>query len=114
MFGGFIFTELLHSEKNFQILKKTLDKVYFLCYNIKAVFRNGPVVQLVRTLACHARGRRFEPDPGRHFADVAQVAERVLGKDEVTGSNPVISSISALISCQGAFVDRFHRKDLYI
>ena len=25
----------------------------------------GPVVQLVRTLACHARGRRFEPDPGR-------------------------------------------------
>ena len=27
----------------------------------------GPVVQLVRTLACHARGRRFEPDPGRHF-----------------------------------------------
>ena len=27
----------------------------------------GPVVQLVRTLACHARGRRFEPVPGRHF-----------------------------------------------
>ena len=29
---------------------------------------NGPVVQLVRTLACHARGRRFEPVPGRHFS----------------------------------------------
>ena len=28
---------------------------------------HGPVVQLVRTLACHARGRRFEPVPGRHF-----------------------------------------------
>ena len=27
----------------------------------------GPVVQLVRTLACHARGRRFEPVPGRHL-----------------------------------------------
>ena len=27
----------------------------------------GPVVQLVRTLACHARGRRFEPVPGRHI-----------------------------------------------
>ena len=27
----------------------------------------GPVVQLVRTLACHARGRRFDPVPGRHF-----------------------------------------------
>ncbi len=27
----------------------------------------GPVVQLVRTLACHARGRGFEPHPGRHM-----------------------------------------------
>ena len=27
----------------------------------------GPVVQLVRTLACHARGREFESHPGRHF-----------------------------------------------
>ena len=27
--------------------------------------RFGPVVQLVRTLACHARGRGFEPHPGR-------------------------------------------------
>ena len=25
----------------------------------------GPVVQLVRTLACRARGRGFEPHPGR-------------------------------------------------
>ena len=36
--------------------------------------KDGPVVQLVRTLACHARGRGFEPHPGRHgelrFADV--------------------------------------------
>ena len=29
--------------------------------------QSGPVVQLVRTLACHARGRGFEPLPGRHF-----------------------------------------------
>ena len=29
---------------------------------------NGPVVQLVRTLACHARGRGFEPHPGRLFS----------------------------------------------
>ena len=27
----------------------------------------GPVVQLVRTLACHARGRQFEPDSGRQL-----------------------------------------------
>ena len=32
----------------------------------------GAVVQLVRMPACHAGGRRFEPVPGRHFADVAQ------------------------------------------
>ena len=28
---------------------------------------SGLVVQLVRTLACHARGRGFEPHPGRHL-----------------------------------------------
>ena len=28
---------------------------------------SGPVVQLVRTLACHARGRRFDPVPDRHL-----------------------------------------------
>ena len=53
----------------------------------------GPVVQLVRTLACHARGRRFEPDPGRQkFADVAHLVERHLAKVEVAGSSPVIRS----------------------
>ena len=46
----------------------------------------GSVVQLVRTLACHARGRRFEPVPGRHAA-MAQAVERILGKDEVSSSN---------------------------
>ena len=30
------------------------------------VLRYGPVAQLVRAPACHAGGRRFEPDPGRH------------------------------------------------
>ncbi len=28
----------------------------------------GPVVQLVRTPACHAGGREFEPHPGRQFS----------------------------------------------
>ena len=64
---------------------------------------SGPVVQLVRTLACHARGRRFDPVPDRFselslservqfYAGIAQSAERILGKDEVTSSNLVISS----------------------
>ena len=34
---------------------------------------NGPVVQLVRTLACHARGREFESHPGRHFLYATEV-----------------------------------------
>ena len=34
-------------------------------------FGFGPVVQLVRTLACHARGRGFEPHPGRFKKDLS-------------------------------------------
>ena len=53
---------------------------------------NGPVVQLVRTLACHARGRRFEPVPGRHFfcafALVAQLVEQRTENPRVVGSIP--------------------------
>ena len=53
----------------------------------------GPVVQLVRTLACHARGRRFEPDPGRQpNADLAHPVERHLAKVEVASSSLVIRS----------------------
>ena len=32
---------------------------------------HGPVAQLVRAPACHAGGRRFEPDPGRHQESVS-------------------------------------------
>ena len=49
---------------------------------------NGPVVQLVRTLACHARGREFEPHPGRHFASVAQSVEQRTENPRVVGSIP--------------------------
>ena len=50
----------------------------------------GPVVQLVRTLACHARGRGFEPLPGRHFgfASVAQSVEQRTENPRVDGSIP--------------------------
>ena len=48
----------------------------------------GPVVQLVRTLACHARGRRFDPDPGRQFASVAQSVEQGTENPRVGGSIP--------------------------
>ncbi len=58
----------------------------------------GPVVQLVRTLACHARGREFEPHPGRHNADLAHLVERHLAKVEVASSSLVIRSISGAIA----------------
>ena len=36
---------------------------------VRAVYNSsGPVVQSVRTLACHARGRGFESHPGRQLA----------------------------------------------
>ena len=44
-----------------------LHFVQALQVNQVGSFLCGPVVQLVRTLACHARGRQFEPDPGRHM-----------------------------------------------
>ena len=67
---------------------------------------SGPVVQLVRTLACHARGRGFESHPGRHiwfllwasinivhelkclFASVAQSVEQGTENPRVVGSIP--------------------------
>ena len=78
----------------------------------------GPVVQLVRTLACHARGRRFEPVPGRHllkgefrllgplgveiplctlgyrkrFAQIAQLVEQWTENPRVAGSIPALGT----------------------
>ena len=44
---------------------------------------------MVRTLACHARGRRFEPVPGRQFfASVAQSVEQGTENPRVDGSIP--------------------------
>ena len=59
----------------------------------------GLVAQLVRALACHARGRGFEPLPGRQnrydsyrigfqFASVAQLVEHVTENHSVVGSIP--------------------------
>ena len=62
----------IHTLKYFEyFLNKGIAKNQTMCYyNVRSVLTertNGPVVQLVRTLACHARGRRFEPVPGRHL-----------------------------------------------
>ncbi len=96
--------------------KKAIDKQIFVCYNSRVTDHDlfhgrrrhdGPVVQLVRTLACHARGRGFESHPGRHiwfllwasinrivhelkclFASVAQSVEQGTENPRVVGSIP--------------------------
>ena len=61
----------------------------------------GPVVQLVRTLACHARGRGFESHPGRHiiqpllYASVAQLVEQGTENPRVVGSIPTGGTTNA-------------------
>ena len=67
---------------------------------------------MVRTLACHARGRGFKSHLGRHPADnirgalyavIAQSVERILGKDEVPSSNLGNSSNTAASNACGGF-----------
>ena len=53
----------------------------------------GPVVQLVRTPACHAGGREFEPHPDRHYASVAQSVEQGTENPCVGGSIPPGSTL---------------------
>ena len=59
----------------YNFLKFVLDKAQTFGYNRARsggerrvnLSDHGPVAQLVRAPACHAGGRRFEPDPGRHL-----------------------------------------------
>ena len=56
----------------------------------------GLVVQLVRTLACHARGRGFEPHSGRQLcASVAQSVEQGTENPRVVGSIPTGGTTNA-------------------
>ena len=55
----------------------------------QSLFQYGPVAQLVRAPACHAGGRRFEPDPGRFYASVAQSVEQGTENPRVIGSIPI-------------------------
>ena len=64
----------------------------------QSLFQYGPVAQLVRAPACHAGGRRFEPDPGRRrfrvsendlYASVAQSVEQGTENPRVIGSIPI-------------------------
>ena len=49
---------------------------------------------MVRTLACHARGRGFDSLPGRHFfASIAQSVEQETENLRVGGSIPPLGTI---------------------
>ena len=55
----------------------------------RVMYRFGLVAQLVRALACHARGRGFEPHSGRQMcASVAQSVEQGTENPRVVGSIP--------------------------
>ena len=76
----------------------------------------GPVVQLVRTLACHARGRRFEPDPGRHFfiilyivGSIAQLVEQGTENPRVSGSIPLRATTKHSEGCANFFIKKYKK-----
>ena len=51
--------------KGMRIKDLDLERIQYAFMQVLCMDMYGPVVQLVRTLACHARGRGFEPLPGR-------------------------------------------------
>ena len=77
-----------------------------LCYSLLSAFGRastrllfcGGVVQLVRTLACHARGRRFESGRPRHLQ--ALVPDRL--NLEIGDCPYFLPSIFFLFSCRSA------------
>ena len=127
-----LFALLGHFEKNQKKLKKSIDKSKLSCYNVQVVARTtvkwehssagrasalqaeghrfepycshhfGPVVQVVRTPACHAGGRGFEPHPGRQNAFVAQSVEQGTENPCVGGSIPPEGTICG----SGSVVER--------
>lgn len=74
----------------------TMNKLKAGCNAIKA-----GVAQLARASAFQAEGRGFESRlPLMAFlAHVAQSAEHILGKDEVSGSNPLVGSMWCMKTC---------------
>ena len=68
-----VFTPLLQKIAFSANLCLTTGRLSDIIEHVPAVRRrtnlsdHGPVAQLVRAPACHAGGRRFEPDPGRHL-----------------------------------------------
>ena len=98
--GRTIFRE--NSKKNIFFAKRAckneINVVLYLSRR-KTGTEYGSVVQLVRTLACHARGHGFESRPSRHsclqYASVAQLVEQRTENPRVVGSIPTGSTMKA-------------------
>ena len=96
--GRTIFRE--NSKKNIFFAKRAckneINVVLYLSRR-KTGTEYGSVVQLVRTLACHARGHGFESRPSRHsclqYASVAQLVEQRTENPRVVGSIPTGGTI---------------------
>ena len=70
----------------------------FESYLPRQIYFCGLIVQLVRTLACHARGRRFESDSSRHLITPHHLMVRIVGFHPANmGSNPVEVTNSIVI-----------------
>ena len=97
--GRTIFRE--NSKKNIFFAKRAckneINVVLYLSRR-KTGTEYGSVVQLVRTLACHARGHGFESRPSRHsclqYASVAQLVEQRTENPRVVGSIPTGGTIT--------------------
>ena len=63
------FSRVIHALRELRLAHVLSTKKDFPSYVTSievADYRVGLVAQLVRALACHARGRGFEPHPSRH------------------------------------------------
>ena len=58
----------LSTKVKYRVVSSRKNRALYFPPRKKFHTRNGLVAQLVRALACHARGRGFEPHPSRHFS----------------------------------------------
>ena len=84
-------------EKGF-LNKLFMNSVFSVANNI---LNSAGVAQLVRASAFQAEGRGFESRLPliAFFAHVAQSVEHILGKDEVSGSSPLVGSMLCMTTC---------------
>ena len=87
----FFTIDILNANRKLDILLEKKQKHRILNY-LKSNF--GSVAQMVRALACHARGRGFKSLPDRQYALIAQSVEQRTENPCVGGSIPPQGTIA--------------------